>query len=389
MPVNYLNLQQQIHQLGEAAVKQHDTLEDRLVRCQRLLAERADALSELQQFVEQAVLQDKNLRCAVPVSEALNAHIAAPDVPLADCTILSADGSQITPNPHEAVYYGLVNIGLFQMQPGSAQAPLTQVNTELIYETDDDSATPVTEDLINLRRDVAERKQLVTASRGLPRPLITLTDGQLELYNEPREHPAFRKYFDQYIAALQNLAGENVITAGYVDRPRAALLIKLLDLAAQSPDSLDVKEHSFSGLNDLSIMRGLLQAGERSAVFAMQSSSTKEYTDRIALHFFYLNVGGPARPILARVEIPKWVAHSADTLNLLHAALLDQARLSGLHPYPYALLRAHETAVVKFDESAAIKDMIQRELLGRGIDPEFDSEKLANKKVGTRTRFNL
>jgi hypothetical protein len=51
------------------------------------------------------------------------------------------------------------------------------------------------------------------------------------------------------------------------------------------------------------------------------------------------------------------------------------------------LIRAHETAVVKLDEGEALKLLIQKELLQRGLPLSTDSEKLANKKVGARTRY--
>jgi NurA-like 5'-3' nuclease len=98
-------------------------------------------------------------------------------------------------------------------------------------------------------------------------------------------------------------------------------------------------------------------------------------------------VGSSDHPAVARVEIPLWVMEVPDSIDLLHSVLLDQARQSGLHPYPYALIRAHETAVVKMDEHEALTGLIQNELLRRGVPLQTDSEKLANKKVGTRTRY--
>ena len=75
------------------------------------------------------------------------------------------------------------------------------------------------------------------------------------------------------------------------------------------------------------------------------------------------------------------------TSNIQEALEKAQMIMSGDHPYPYALVRAHETAVVKLDEAEALKSLIQRELLQRGLPPLLDSEKLANKKVGWRTRY--
>ena len=387
MPLNYISLQPQIHAMGASAAARKTELDARLVQCQSLLHASAEELIPLQKKVAEAAAKDKNLRCAVPMNERLDAHFAAPAVPLA-CTILSADGSQITPSPHEAVFYGVVNVGIFCVQPGSGQAPTIETHTHLIFEGDDPNENErITEELINLQRDVYERRILADIARNLPTPLLTLTDGPLELYHEPRENNLYKRFFDDYLNALNDLALLNVITAGYVDRPRAALLVNLLELAAQPASAGETLAHPFTGLSDLALMRGLLLPGERSALFALQSRSSKEFIGRKALHFFYLNVGSVERPAIARVEVPLWVVESPDSLALLHAVLLDQAHQSGLHPYPYALIRAHETAVVKMDEHESLKTLIQNELLQRGIPLMTDSEKLANKKVGARTRY--
>jgi hypothetical protein len=384
MPLDYLKLQGQIKKMAETAEHHQQEMVDKLALCQQLLGSQAANLIALQQKVEETVSQDKNFRCAVPVAEPLDANFPAPAVSTL-CTVLSADGSQITPNAHEAVFYGLVNIGLFIMRPGSGLAPETRTLTDLVFdEENSDEHELITEELINLRRDVAERRALAQFSASLPTPVVTLTDGPLELYHEPRENPNYRKYFDKYLDALSDMALEGTITAGYIDRPRASLLVNLLEIA----DSPDPSVKRFTGLTDLALMRPLLAPGERSAIFKMQSSSSKEYKDNLELHFFYLNVGSAAHPALARVEIPRWVAANSASVDLLHAVLLEQSRQAGLHPYPYALLRAHETAVVKLDESEALKDLIQKELLQHGIPLSVDSEKLANKKVGARTRYN-
>lgn len=387
MPLNYLHLQNQIQNMADATVSRRQELDARLSQCEALLHAQSQNLIRLQEKVEKAAAKDKNLRCAVPVSEALDAHFPTPAAPLT-CTILSADGSQITPNPHEAVFYGVVNVGVFYMQPGSGLAPTTATTTELIYEEGDPNENErITEELINLRRDVTERQVLVDYAKILPAPLITLTDGPLELYHEPGPKNPFKHYLDDYLAALDELSLLNIITAGYVDRPRAALLINLLELAARPENETIKTAPLFSGLSDLAIMRALLQPGERSAIFGLQSSSGNDYEGRKALHFFYLNVGSSGHPAVARVEVPLWVVEVPDAIDLLHAVLLDQARQSGLHPYPYALIRAHETAVVKMDEHEALNGLIQNELLRRGVPLQTDSEKLANKKVGIRTRY--
>ena len=387
MPINYLSLQPQITQMAVAANTRKTEIESRLEQCRHTLDEYANEIPALQQKVEKAISDEKSLRCAVPVSEALTAHLAAAEIN-DPYTILAADGSQITPNPHEAVFYGLVNVGVFRMTIGKGETPQTNTWSDLIYEeSDPDNREIISEDLISLRRDVFEREILSRLAKQEQAPLLTLTDGPLELYHEPREDKNFRNYFKKYINALNELALLNTITAGYIDRPRAALLVNLLELVAPPGPNGETPDHPFAGVSDLALMAGLLQPEERSAVFALQSRSASQFEDQISLHFFYLNVGTTARPSIARVEVPRWVAYSNHSINLLHAALVSQARQAGAAPYPYALLRAHETAVVKMDEHEYLDALIQTELISQGLPPAFNSDKLIHKLTGKRTRY--
>mgnify|MGYP001066250455 CR=1 FL=1 len=103
--------------------------------------------------------------------------------------------------------------------------------------------------------------------------------------------------------------------------------------------------------------------------------------------FFYLNVGMEHEGYLARVEIPAWVAEEPSKLDMLHAVLISQCRMLGPRPYPYLLHRAHETAVVSFDEKEQVTQMVVNELLMRGVSVPRRSNKQAAKDVGRRTRY--
>ncbi len=383
MPIDYLNVQPQITQLGEAATERFKQVATRKENCLSVLEQYADRIPDLQGLVAEKRLKDKSLRCAMPFSEALNTHLSGSVQP-DSFVLLAADGSQITPDPHAAIYYGLVNVGVFRISFGRGESPQTHSWSELIYEeSDPDNREFLSEDLISLKRDVFERRIMAQLAAQESAPVLTLTDGPLELYHEPRNEQVFKKHFDQYIDALQELALLETLTAGYIDRPRAALLVSLLELTV----SQNSDEHPFAGVSDLDLMAELLAPGERSAVFALQSSSSDKYPEKLALHFFYLNVGSNTHPAIARVEIPLWVASSNDKVSLIQRVLIDQAAQAGAHPYPYALTRAHETAVVKMDEHDYLESLIENELLARGFSPAAISEKLMNKLVGKRTRY--
>jgi hypothetical protein len=179
-------------------------------------------------------------------------------------------------------------------------------------------------------------------------------------------------------------------TAGYVDRQAANLVVRLLEVVCLPESQLSEVKHShpLQGVLDLELFRPLLAPGERSAVFALQSRSALRYRDDLALHFFYLNVGRDVHPWLARVEIPAWVARNPQMLDDLHAVLVQQCLILGSRPYPYLLHRAHEAAVVTFEEKDQVTQMIALELRARGVEVGEISNKQSAKIAGGKTRYS-
>jgi len=385
MPLNYLHLKNQITDMGSNASARNAEMRSALELLTAKLNEQANEISALQQLVEEEAARNKGLRCAAPVSEALNTRVPV-HLPAPACTILSADGSQVTPDPHDTVLYGLVNIGVFRIQPGSGLVPSQITSSTLIYGDElYASGGTASEDLVNLLRDVQEREMLAKLAAVEAKPVVTLTDGPLELYHEPRQEQSFKQHFDRYLHALDDLAVNSVITAGYVSRPRADLVVKLLSLLGDSSPDAPGKP-SYTGLTDIALFAGLLAPGERSAIFRVQSRSASEYEGRKALHFFYLNVSSGGDPAFARVEIPLWVAGNPAHVQLLHSVLVEQSRLSGSVPYPYPLLRAHEIAVVRLDDRQQLNTLIENEMVRRGFPPSRKSEKQVHKDHTGRKR---
>jgi len=181
------------------------------------------------------------------------------------------------------------------------------------------------------------------------------------------------------------------VTAGYVDKPAADLVTRLLEIAMLPDADLNHagKDHRpLRGLSDKELFREILQTpGERSAVFAIQSISSARYKDELALHFFYLNVGRIGNPWIVRVEIPAWVALSPLMLDNLHTVLLNQSQIMGNKPYPYVLHRAHEVAIVTHFEKQQVDQMIINELYRQGIIVGQKSNKQSGKDLPGRTRY--
>jgi hypothetical protein len=85
--------------------------------------------------------------------------------------------------------------------------------------------------------------------------------------------------------------------------------------------------------------------------------------------------------MLARIEIPAWVAQSPVMVDALHAVLVHQSQFVPTRRYPYALTRADETAVVSRDEKTQVDNMIAVQLRQRGLDVDEKSEKQYSKEA--------
>jgi hypothetical protein len=242
----------------------------------------------------------------------------------------------------------------------------------------------VTVEAIEQRRDIAERRKLLELAPNYPSPVLALSDGPVELWGAKNGgEDDYRKNLEIHKSILSQLQAKNVTVAGYVDKPGADLVVRTLEIAQYSSDGEYKnirKQHTLRGVTDRWLF-GFLPAGSRSAVFGLQSSSRLHYAGDLALHFFYLNVGYTKYAWLVRVEFPKWVAKDAGKLNLLHTTLLQQCRVMGARPYPYILHRAHEIAVVKFEEKRQVETMLEMELRRAGAEVEAGSNKQSAKDL--------
>lgn len=379
MPVDFQQALQQIREMGQQAPRQQEKLRELRDQAKKLFTQFADSLDELDRLVTLAAAENSGLRCAAPYREPITQVF--PEPPLEEAyTLLAADGSQINPDRHAIVEFGAINVGMIHMRPGSGQAAQERVHSRLMFFNDlfTASGNPLTDDLVALMRDLAERQELVKLARQEPAPTITLTDGPLELFREPRGMPEFEQELAKYQKVLEELADLQAATAGYVDRPRGDLVIRLLELIVLQQHGLLKKagvDRPLHPVTDAFLFLHLLQPGERSAIFAIHSGSARSFQGRLALHFFYLNVGRPEHPYLSRVEIPRWVADSERLTNLVHACLLAQSRHLGVRPYPYILHRAHEIAVISFEERRQLENLIVSELLRQGIELSDRSSK--------------
>lgn len=392
MPINYQQLQAHIKGLGKQALEQQQRLQALREQAFGLLSARAADLPELCALVERAGRENANLRCALPLDEALTSSYACP-TDVGEYVILAADGSQINPDRHAALEFGVINTGAFRVQPGVPAAPSEFIRTRLLFGDQlRAEGVPIGEEVVALMRDQEERSLLAELAQRESLPAVTLTDGPLELYRErePGATQLYQRVFKDYVDSLHMLCSMSAVTAGYVDRPGSDLVVRLLELTLLAEEDFSRKagrQHPLEGVTDASLYSGLLQQGERSALFAIRSPSARNFQGALALHFFYLNVGQRDDPCISRVEVPAWVVEHPSLLRRLHAALAAQCRITSARPFPYALHRAHEVAVVKFDEKAQVEAMLMKALVEQGFAPgRVSNKQFLKDQFGNRTR---
>ena len=369
MPINYQQVYARIREIAAGADDNKRTLEEKRKLARNLLAAYASELDFLQQKVEAAKTFDSNIRCAVPLDEPLTATYPPPP-PVPDVTVIAADGSQINPDRHASIQFSIINVGIIIMKLHSGQAPEICVETEMLYGDElISNGNPISDGMVAMRRDISERMKLDEISKGIKGQVINLTDGTIELWGAKGDDPqAYADFVEKYLRVLTRMHARGVVTAGYVEKPSADLVVRLLEIATADQEQIQ-------RLRDYQPLRGvsdrwlygerespLLPPGHRSAVFALQSGSIKKYKGPLALHFFYLNVGTLGHPWPVRVEVPQWVAEDRKKLELLHAVLIEQCNMMGAKPYPYLLHRAHETAVVRREEKDQIEQLLALEL---------------------------
>jgi hypothetical protein len=387
MALNFQQVFEKIRQIGLGARLRQEAQDAVREKALALLEAWADKSEELRDKLEHAHQADPSLRCAIPMAEALNTHRTAGSVSTATATLIAADGSQVVPDRHAPVLFGLINVGAIVIPNGDNAAPTVLTDSNLSF---DDEVLNWTDGLVALQRDLAERKKLLTVSQDYPLPVLTLTDGPLQLW-ESREIDqifGYEKSLKEYLSVLSQLQERGVITAGYVDKPGSNLLVRLLEVAVTPASDLNKLHELYplQGVTDLWLFDQVLQPGERSALFALQARSKAVYQGSLALHFFYLNVGLPGHPKSVRVEIPAWVSGSAPDIDLLHQVLLEQCAILGARPYPYILHRAHEAAVVTLQEKQQIEQMLALELRRSGSEVGEISGKQASKDSSNAAR---
>ena len=324
-----------------------------------------------------------------------------------DFCVLSVDGSHIDVDRHLPVACALINIGgcvlRYGSQPGAHlfNRP-TLYSGDALYLTEHGSRVtevPIEGPLLGLKRTIKEITELKSLIDETPMdlPALALVDGSLVLW--PLSGRGFPPLVKEAIItlglipvleSLRGLAKQRTLSlAAYVSMPRSTEVVNTLRLYLCDTSSSECAAkcsnrrsptspcNMVNDILDRDLFQRLLQPGQRSNLFATNSSVVREnYGDQHQIYFFYLHTGDE----IARVEMPRWATEETSLISLAHALILDQCR-RGMG-YPVAISEAHEQAVITGPERQQFRELMDASLTQHGL-PVFSSEKNRSKRMAS------
>lgn len=380
MALDLTRLSRAANEMGHALAQQEREFADRVAVARRWMEEWAESSLSLQAAAAEA-------GAAIPTSEPLNTVVACPPAPQPRTrmsfrdnvepgfTVIGADGSTIGPDPHSPALYYLINIGSLVFRHGSGEAPEARSIPTLAFRDEDlyEGDLLVSGNLLDVRRDCAEIAHLADLVEAEPPgPTLALVDGTLILWVLEDLPAAGRKEkIAFYLRQMERIREKGAALAAFLSRPRHTEVGKLLHLARVGGDPARAREEKnpLERIPDRTLF-AFLPPGARSALFISPSGINGNYYKPAGheIQFFYLNVAAEGRgPIIARVEIPCWVAENPEMLGLTHAGIVAQCRILG--GFPYVLARADELAYISAPEREQLEEMVGNGLMRAGIVP--------------------
>jgi hypothetical protein len=355
----------------------------------------------------------KFYRSARPLDdkEPLDSRIPSPRCP-AEATLIATDGSQILPDRHAAFLYYLINVGVLVYYHGRGQSPEAFTRPTIEYpresllegdeldgQTADDADDFVASSaVVNVRRDLAEigtLAEIVWEHQFSTPPVLAVLDQRLLYWPALSSGSESKEAIDSWLKAMSRIRDCQALLAGYIDRPGKSSIITLL----QTLEHLDDPTFDFtqlgrrklwSGPTDVDLFSQILGPGERSKIFIDHSEHNARFANNDEdneICFFYLNPGHSGR-LIARVDIPMWVARQPASVDAVHALLYNQCLILG--DYPYALTRADEIAVVGRQDQAELDHRIALRMQTFGLEGTLTAKQTSKDIArGGKTRHEI
>ena len=334
-------------------------------------------------------------------------------------SVISSDGSQISPSHHEIAYCYLLNISRvvihYGQHNGKSRYPVLDSVPEVIYRPEDLYASRQwgirTEEWMSYKRTAAEavmlgdigmeihrrigvlpvqtppestEKQQPSPSSPCP-PTLALTDGSL-IYWFLEQIPAAAR--DEILLPVLNswdrLRQAKIPVMGYISASRSSEALNFLRLQACPYESPDCRTHcndqrsqmpcqTFAPLRDVTLWSTALAPGERGPLWKSSADILSCYGDH-TVYFCYVNVGAE----VARVEFPQWVVEDPDLLNTALSLMLAQVQKG--FGYPVALAEAHNQAVVRGGDRTRFFTLLEQQMIRAGLKNVGTSFKESRKR---------
>jgi hypothetical protein len=332
---------------------------------------------------------------ALPTSEPIDAVYPCPPHP-ERLNIVAADGSQVYPDRHGLALFYLINIGSIRIEHGSGLAPEASSTPRILYEEGDlfgEDEGLIPSALVDGQRDAAELAELARRAEACGHaPTLAILDNGLLLWLALQMKDSHRgevgRVLSAYLEQLGRLQAVGAAVAGFVDRPRNANVLALLHLASLTVDEVSeeaLRVNPWRGLTDRTLFAQWLRPGERSARFEHASPVNEQFRAAgHAVEFFYLCCGEDQ---IARVEVPSWVGADPERMAIVHSGIIQQCHTP--EGFPYALVRAHELAVVSVEDRRALEGMLAEALLRHGLPAQPSQKSMTKQWTGARRRHRL
>ncbi|MEX2690504.1 MAG: DNA double-strand break repair nuclease NurA [Candidatus Njordarchaeia archaeon] len=282
--------------------------------------------------------------------------------------VIAVDGSQIYPDPHLSLFMAVINIGWITLLYNDS-------NTEYHSASEPQLLTPSDFldlnlgilrysfkehiDYIRLVGELQKAKELAEASVSSNKRTIIMLDGPIIFsFLEPRNKRYIEKFLTPLLELIEYCDRKGIYIIGYLATSRSrevSNLLRYLFLCKYPWPRCNscIEEHGgiykipcseLINVTDVSLYGTYLNRNERSSVFLSRNRKIldfyKHYKDKIGL--FYIK---DSNNKVSRIELPIFDWYSEKDLQDIANIVSAQAKL-GLG-YPYALLRAHEAAVIK------------------------------------------
>ena len=386
--------------------RQMQGISDRLVKEAEAGRRRVEIAKQLMDTasLQQSILveqldrhRDRLLFAAAEPIEPLTTRIAIETAPEAH-TVLSSDGSQISPSHHEIAYCYLLNISRVIIHYGQSRYPVLDSLPEVIYQPEDLYASRKwgirTEEWMGYKRTAAEAVMLGELGQECAKtgnvkpgniPTLAMTDGSL-IYWFLEQIPAAARdeILDPVLASWERSRQSNIPVIGYISASRSGEALNFLRLQAcpfEQPNCMAHCEdrrnetpcNPFSPLRDVTLWSTALSPGERGPLWKSSADILSCYGDH-AVYFCYVHVGAE----VARVEFPKWVVEDEKLLDSALSLMLAQVQKG--FGYPVALAEAHNQAVVRGSDRTRFFTLLEQQMIRAGLKNVGTSFKEARKR---------